>query len=117
MSYKYEEDDILMEDALTAYSNLGSNSSNYFKNKKVIRYKRTYYHLLKSTDQLSINKRIDNIVLNNHFNNFKLNKNNKDDPKENYVNNKKEYDEQLEKQFVENYYRVKNYELFNAIYK
>ena len=117
MSNKYEDDDVYMEDASTTYSNLCCpNSLKHFKIKKPAHSKMTYYQLLKSTDQLSINKRIDNIVLNNYFNNFKQNRNTKDESNENYINVKNEYNEQLEKQYVENYYRVRNKELFKTFY-
>ena len=92
--------------------------------------KRTYLEMLKDSEESTINSRVDNYKLvykninyfekksteeksktkNNNNNIFGMYDSN--NPKKNLMIKKKlEYDEEKEKKFVENYYRIKNAEL------
>ena len=94
--------------------------------------KRTYIEMLNDSNQLDINNRIDNYLLNKHVdksrtiyleknnNNEKDNRiiknfddfNNINDAKKNLmIKRNLEYDEEKERKWVENYYRIKNAEL------
>ena len=94
--------------------------------------KRTYIEMLNDSNQLDINNRIDNYLLNKHVEKSRsiyLEKNNNDERDNsiiknfddfNNINNAKknlmikrnlEYDEEKERKWVENYYRIKNAEL------
>ena len=94
--------------------------------------KRTYIEMLNDTNQLDINNRIDNYLLNKHVDKSRtiyLEKNNNNEKDNNIIKNfddfnnindaKKnlmikrnlEYDEEKERKWVENYYRIKNAEL------
>ena len=131
MSNKTDLDDVIMTD---------DNSYSFARfypryNSKVYPRKRTYLEMLSESNQTLINSRIENYklinksmkLLENHFrekffnnntkekaddliNNFDLFDNNK--LKKNLIIKKKlVYDEEKEKRFVENYYRIKNAEL------
>ena len=94
--------------------------------------KRTYIEMLNDSNQLDINNRIDNYLLNKHVEKSRtiyLEKNNNNEKDNriiknfddfNNINNAKknlmikrnlEYDEEKERKWVENYYRIKNAEL------
>ena len=94
--------------------------------------KRTYLEMLNDSKQMDINKRVDNYILNKHIEKSKsiyLLKNNNNE-RDNYliknfddfnnINKAKknliikrnlEYDEEKERKWVENYYKIKNAEL------
>ena len=94
--------------------------------------KRTYIEMLNDSKQVDINKRIDNYLLNKHVekNQSIYLENNNNEERDNSIiknfddfnniNNAKknlmikrtlEYDEEKERKWVENYYRIKNAEL------
>ncbi len=126
MSTNLEHDDVIMTD----------NSSSFLSrfNIRIYPRKRTYMEMLKESNQTLINNRIDNFKLINKNmksleNNFDsktfdcnaekvdilLKKNDLFDMnairKNLIVKKKLEYDEEKERKFVENYYRIKNAEL------
>ena len=131
MSNKTECDDIIMED------NYGYRFSRLFPTINFIKKprKRTYIEMLNESKQLTVNNRLDNYRIfnkknktiqdNTIENNINSNINGKreniinDDifsdfkkAKKNLIVKKKlEYDEEKEKKFVEDYYRIKNAEL------
>ena len=131
MSNKTECDDINMED------NYGYRFSRLFPTINFIKKprKRTYIEMLNESKQLTVNNRLDNYIIinkknktiqdNTIENNINSNINGKrenlinDDifsdfkkAKKNLIVKKKlEYDEEKEKKFVEDYYRIKNAEL------
>ena len=131
MSNKTECDDINMED------NYGYRFSRLFPTINFIKKprKRTYIEMLNESKQLTVNNRLDNYRIinkknktiqdNTIENNINSNINGKreniinDDifsdfkkAKKNLIVKKKlEYDEEKEKKFVEDYYRIKNAEL------
>ena len=94
--------------------------------------KRTYLEMLNDSKQMDINKRVDNYILNKHIEknqSLYLLKNNNNE-RDNYliknfddfnnINKAKknliikrnlEYDEEKERKWVENYYKIKNAEL------
>ena len=94
--------------------------------------KRTYLEMLNDSKQMDINKRVDNYILNKHIEknqSIYLLKNNNNE-RDNYliknfddfnnINKAKknliikrnlEYDEEKERKWVENYYKIKNAEL------
>ncbi len=119
-----ENDDIIMQDNT---SHAFPSFINYIRPRK-----RTYLDMLYNTNQLLLNNRIDNYKLNKYaqniqssfFNNNNDNErdnsliknfdsfNNIDNAKKNLIVKKHiEYDEEKERKFVENYYRIKNAEL------
>ena len=119
-----ENDDIIMQDNT---SHVFPSFINYIRPRK-----RTYLDMLYNTNQLLLNNRIDNYKLNKYtqniqssfFNNNNDNErdnsliknfdsfNNIDNAKKNLIVKKHiEYDEEKERKFVENYYRIKNAEL------
>ena len=119
-----ENDDIIMQDNT---SHVFTSFINYIRPRK-----RTYLDMLYNTNQLLLNNRIDNYKLNKYaqniqssfFNNNNDNErdnsliknfdsfNNIDNAKKNLIVKKHiEYDEEKERKFVENYYRIKNAEL------
>ncbi len=94
--------------------------------------KRTYLEMLKDSEESTINSRIDNFNLlnkninyfekklsesNNSYDIFRKNNNifgisDSNNAKKNFmIKRKLEYDEEKEKKFVENYYKIKNAEL------
>ena len=131
MSNKIDVDDVIMTD---------DNSFSFARfypryNSKVYPRKRTYIEMLNESNQTLINSRIENYklinknmkLLENHFREKFLN-NNTTEKADDLVNNidlfdtnklkknliikkKLVYDEEKEKKFVENYYRIKNAEL------
>ncbi len=126
MSTNLEHDDVIMTD----------NSSSFLSrfNIRIYPRKRTYMEMLKESNQTLINNRIDNFKLINKNmksleNNFDsktldcnaekvdilLKKNDLFDMnairKNLIVKKKLEYDEEKERKFVENYYKIKNAEL------
>ena len=119
-----ENDDIIMQDNT---SHAFPFFINYIRPRK-----RTYLDMLYNSNQLLLNNRIDNYklnkytqniqssFLNNNDNNEKDNSLIKDFDSFNNINNAKknlivkkhmEYDEEKERKFVENYYKIKNAEL------
>ena len=132
MSNKIDVDDVIMTD---------DNSFSFARfypryNSKVYPRKRTYIEMLNESNQTLINSRIENYklinknmkLLENHFREKFLNNNNTTEKADDLVNNidlfdtnklkknliikkKLVYDEEKEKKFVENYYRIKNAEL------
>ena len=113
-----EYDDITMKDCCS------NNLTTYIK--YIRPHKRTYLEMLNNSNEATLNKRIDNYKLNKYaeknINNFKERDNylitnfdgfndiNK--AKKNLMVKKKmEYDEEKERKWVENYYRIKNAEL------
>ena len=119
-----ENDDIIMQDNT---SHAFPFFINYIRPRK-----RTYLDMLYNSNQLLLNNRIDNYKLkkytqniqssffNNNDNNEKDNSLIKDFDSFNNINNAKknlivkkhmEYDEEKERKFVENYYKIKNAEL------
>ena len=131
MSNKIDVDDVIMTD---------DNSFSFARfypryNSKVYPRKRTYIEMLNESNQTLINSRIENYklinknmkLLENHFREKFLNNNNTEKAddlvnnidlfdtnklKKNLIIKKKlVYDEEKEKKFVENYYRIKNAEL------
>ena len=119
-----ENDDIIMQDNT-------SHAFPFFIN-YIRPCKRTYLDMLYNSNQLLLNNRIDNYKLNKYTQNiqssfFNNNDNNekdnsliKDFDSFNNINNAKknlivkkhmEYDEEKERKFVENYYKIKNAEL------
>ena len=131
MSNKTECDDIIMED------NYGYRFSRLFPTINFIKKprKRTYIEMLNESKQLTVNNRLDNYRIFNkknktiHDNTIENNINsNINGKRENIINDdifsdfkkakknlivkkKLEYDEEKEKKFVEDYYRIKNAEL------
>ena len=131
MSNKTECDDIIMED------NYGHRFSRLFPTINFIKKprKRTYIEMLNESKQLTVNNRLDNYRIFNkknktiHDNTIENNINsNINEKRENIINDdifsdfkkakknlivkkKLEYDEEKEKKFVEDYYRIKNAEL------
>ena len=116
--------DIIMKDNTSkSFSSLFS----YISNRK-----RTYLEMLNDSKQMDINKRVDNYILNKHIEknqSIYLLKNNNNE-RDNYliknfddfnnINKAKknliikrnlEYDEEKERKWVENYYKIKNAEL------
>ena len=133
MSNKTDYDDIIMEDNYEqSYTGLFP-SLHFFKKP----HKRTYLEMLNDSKQLSMNNRFDNYrIINkkintlpksiegnniNSYNNEKnqnlIKENNNifsdfNKAKKNLIVKKKlEYDEEKEKRYVENYYKIKNAEL------
>ena len=119
-----ENDDIIMQDNT---SHAFPFFINYIRPRK-----RTYLDMLYNSNQLLLNNRIDNYKLNKYTQNiqssfFNNNDNNekdntliKDFDSFNNINSAKknlivkkhmEYDEEKERKFVENYYKIKNAEL------
>ena len=119
-----ENDDIIMQDNT---SHAFPFFINYIRPRK-----RTYLDMLYNSNQLLLNNRIDNYklnkytqniqssFLNNNDNNEKDNSLIKDFDSFNNINKAKknlivkkhmEYDEEKERKFVENYYKIKNAEL------
>ena len=117
-------DDIIMKDCC---SNNFSSYINYIRP-----HKRTYLDMFNNSNEATLNKRIDNYNLNKHIEKNKSLYENKNNNKErdNYlitnfdgfndinkakknlmVKKKIEYDEEKERKWVENYYRIKNAEL------
>ena len=131
MSNKIDVDDVIMTD-----DNIFSFARFYPRyNSKVYPRKRTYIEMLNESNQTLINSMIENYklinknmkLLENHFREKFLN-NNTTEKADDLVNNidlfdtnklkknliikkKLVYDEEKEKKFVENYYRIKNAEL------
>ena len=119
MSAKINSDDIVMKE---------STFSSFWPRFNIRKCppKRTYLEMLKDSEESTINSRVDNYKLVSKNINFfekktaeeksktKHNNNMYDsnNPKKNLMIKKKlEYDEEKEKKFVENYYRIKNAEL------
>ena len=118
-------EDIIMKD----YTNSNYNSSNkfYLQSSNYIRpRKRTFLEMLQDSNQIIINRRIDNYKLvkkSEEINYLRHNYNKKDDlvllnfnknnevKKNLLVKKKVEYDEEKERKMVENYYKIKNAEL------
>ena len=113
-----EYDDITMKDCCS------NNLTTYIK--YIRPHKRTYLEMLNNSNEATLNKRIDNYKLNKYAeknkNNFKerdnylmTNFNGFNDinkAKKNLMVKKViEYDEEKERKWVENYYRIKNAEL------
>ena len=113
-----EYDDITMKDCCS------NNLTTYIK--YIRPHKRTYLEMLNNSNEATLNKRIDNYKLNKYaeknINNFKerdnylmTNFNGFNDinkAKKNLMMKKElEYDEEKERKWVENYYRIKNAEL------
>ena len=113
-----EYDDITMKDCCS------NNLTTYIK--YIRPHKRTYLEMLNNSNEATLNKRIDNYKLNKYaeknINNFKerdnylmTNFNGFNDinkAKKNLMVKKIiEYDEEKERKWVENYYRIKNAEL------
>ena len=119
-----ENDDIIMQDNT-------SRAFPFFIN-YIRPCKRTYLDMLYNSNQLLLNNRIDNYKLNKYTQNIQSSFFNNNDNKEkdnslikdfdsfNNINNAKknlivkkhmEYDEEKERKFVENYYKIKNAEL------
>ena len=113
-----EYDDITMKDCCS------NNLTTYIK--YIRPHKRTYLEMLNNSNEATLNKRIDNYKLNKYaeknINNFKerdnylmTNFNGFNDinkAKKNLMVKKViEYDEEKERKWVENYYRIKNAEL------
>ena len=113
-----EYDDITMKDCCS------NNLTTYIK--YIRPHKRTYLEMLNNSDEATLTKRIDNYKLNKYaeknINNFKerdnylmTNFNGFNDinkAKKNLMVKKViEYDEEKERKWVENYYRIKNAEL------
>ena len=129
MSSKLDED-IIMEDC--TYKN---NSLYHFSSFNLPFYfrprKRTYLDMLHNSNQIYLNNRIDNFKINNQILNdssslYSYNENKNDNSliknfdefnilnraKKNLQTKKKiEYDEEIERKWVENYYRIRNAEL------
>ena len=119
-----ENDDIIMQDNT-------SRAFPFFIN-YIHPCKRTYLDMLYNSNQLLLNNRIDNYKLNKYTQNIQSSFFNNNDNKEkdnslikdfdsfNNINSAKknlivkkhmEYDEEKERKFVENYYKIKNAEL------
>ena len=113
-----EYDDVTMKDCCS------NNLTTYIK--YIRPHKRTYLEMLNNSNEATLNKRIDNYKLNKYaeknINNFKerdnylmTNFNGFNDinkAKKNLMVKKViEYDEEKERKWVENYYRIKNAEL------
>ena len=113
-----EYDDITMKDCCS------NNLTTYIK--YIRPHKRTYLEMLNNSNEATLNKRIDNYKLNKYaeknINNFKerdnylmTNFNGFNDinkAKKNLMVKKViEYDEEKERKWVENYYKIKNAEL------
>ena len=119
-----ENDDIIMQDNT---SHAFPFFINYIRPRK-----RTYLDMLYNSNQLLLNNRIDNYKLNKYTQNIQSSFFNNNDKNEkdnslikdfdsfNNINNAKknlivkkhiEYDEEKERKFVENYYKIKNAEL------
>ena len=131
MANKVDTDDIIMEDHIGYRFNEILPSFNFRKCPS----KRTYLEMLNDTHDTEMNSRIDNYkiitknkisfenkLLGNNNNSYETknieslikitNDNDMNKIKKNLVIRKKmEYDEEKEKRFVENYYRIKNAEL------
>ena len=131
MANKVDTDDIIMEDHIGYRFNEILPSFNFRKCPS----KRTYLEMLNDTHDKEMNSRIDNYKIitknkisfenkflgnnNNSYETKKIeslikitNDNDMNKIKKNLVIRKKmEYDEEKEKRFVENYYRIKNAEL------
>ncbi len=129
MSSKLDED-IIMEDCTYKNNSLYNFSSFnlpfYFRPRK-----RTYLDMLHNSNQIYLNNRIDNFKINNQILNdssslYSNNENKNDNSliknfdefnilnraKKNLQTKKKiEYDEEIERKWVENYYRIRNAEL------
>ena len=131
MSNKTDYDDIIMED------NFDHCNSGLFPRYNLYKpHKRNYLEMLNDSKQLSLNSRFDNYrIINRKMNtlqkyiednNINFNNNEKKEnlikynnilsnftkAKKNLIIKKKiEYDEEKERKFVENYYRIKNAEL------
>ena len=118
MLSQIEGDDIIMKDCCS------NNLTTYIK--YIRPHKRTYLEMLNNSNEATLNKRIDNYKLNKYAeknkNNFKerdnylmTNFNGFNDinkAKKNLMVKKViEYDEEKERKWVENYYRIKNAEL------
>ena len=118
MLNQIEGDDIIMKDCCS------NNLTTYIK--YIRPHKRTYLEMLNNSNEATLNKRIDNYKLNKYAeknkNNFKerdnylmTNFNGFNDinkAKKNLMVKKViEYDEEKERKWVENYYRIKNAEL------
>ena len=119
------DEDIIMKD----YTNNNYNSSNkfYLQSSNYIRpRKRTFLDMLQDSNQIIINRRIDNYKLmkkSEEINYLRHNYDKKDDlvllnfnkynevKKNLLVKKKVEYDEEKERKLVENYYKIKNAEL------
>ena len=119
------DDDIIMEENIY---NTNYNTYNRF-NISIRPRKRTYLQMLHDSNQTDLNYRIDNYKLNKKFEkkeNSDNNENNNDNiliknfnafsdinkAKKNLMVKKRiEYDEEKERKWVENYYRIKNAEL------
>ena len=110
---------------------LTSNSFSSYLN-RIRPRKRTYLEMLNNSNEVILNNRIDHYKLNRHTDNYNLLYNNtiNNEERDNYlianfegfndINNVKknlmvkkklEYDEEKEKKWVENYYKIKNAEL------
>ena len=110
---------------------LTSNSFSSYLN-RIRPRKRTYLEMLNNSNEVILNNRIDHYKLNRHTDNYNLLHNNtiNNEERDNYlianfegfndINNVKknlivkkklEYDEEKEKKWVENYYKIKNAEL------
>ena len=133
MSNKTNYDDVIMEDSCTKYYTGLSPTLSYI----IKPHKRTYLEMLNDSKQLSINNRHDNYrIINRKINSLQKiieennNKSYNNVLKENIIKDNNnifsdfnkakknlivkkqlEYDEEKEKKFVENYYKIKNAEL------
>ena len=120
------DDDIIMKDC--SNNNYNSFYKYYVPFSYYIRpRKRTFLEMLQNSNQIILNNRIDNYKflkktqklekLENNNNNknedlISLNYNNFNEVKKNLVVKRKmEYDEEKERKWVENYYKIKNAEL------
>ena len=126
------DDDIIMKDCTNTYN---YNNFNFFRpyfSNYIRPHKRSYLEMLYHSKKIILNNRIDNYKLSNksNHNNSLLNQDNKEEKNNNIlsinfdnfnninkakknlmVKKKIEYDEEREKRWVENYYKIKNAEL------
>ena len=99
MLNQIEGDDIIMKDCT---------SSNYSTFINFIRpRKRSYMEMINNSGQCHLNNRIYNYKVSDHMDKVNINK-----AKKNFMVKKRiEYDEEKERKWVENYYKIKNAEL------
>ena len=132
MTFKIK-DDIIMKDNTSNYNNFNTYHSFHFPFSNLISpRKRTYLDMLQNSDQIILNNRIDNYnycnKIRTEYSSF-ISVNNEDKKVNSLINNfnnfedvntakknlliKKnvEYDEEKERRWVQNYYKIKNAEL------
>ena len=126
------DDDIIMKDCTNTYNYNNFNFFRQYFSNYIRPHKRSYLEMLYHSKKIILNNRIDNYKLSNksNHNNSLLIQDNKEEKNNNIlsinfdnfnninkakknlmVKKKIEYDEEREKRWVENYYKIKNAEL------